>query len=292
MEYLRPKSVGEAAAVLASSRGRILAGGTDLCVQMAEGLCSPEALVDISGIDALRGIEVAKTGKNEGAIRIGACTTIAELAASNLLPTALRQGAQALGSPQIRNLGTIGGNICNASPCGDTLTPLLSLDARFVIRSSEGTRAVEAGAFFTGPKQTVLAPGDILELIELPAASRERLSAFRMIGNRRGQAISQVNAAVSLRIAKGRMSDVRVAVGSVAPIPLRLAKLEAFLIGRDLEELGLEDIAAPIQEGIRPIDDVRSSAAYRRKTTVALVFDALMDCAGQSSGGGKGAGGC
>ena len=104
--------------------------------------------------------------------------------------------------------------------------------------------------------------------------------------------LTLVLAAVSLRIAKGRMSDVRVAVGSVAPIPLRLAKLEAFLIGRDLEELGLEDIAAPIQEGIRPIDDVRSSAAYRRKTTVALVFDALMDCAGQSSGGGKGAGGC
>jgi carbon-monoxide dehydrogenase medium subunit len=284
MEYLRPSTVSEAVEALALTRGRILAGGTDLYVQIAEGICSPEALVDITGIDSLRGIRFARDARGEEMTQIGPCTTMSEIAASDRLPTGLRQGARAVGSPQIRNLGTVGGNVCNASPCGDTLTPLLSLDARFVIRSGTKVRSIASEAFFTGPKRTVLEPTEILEAIELPASCRGKSSAFRMIGNRKGQAVSQVNAAVSLRVVDGRMSDVRVAVGSVAPIPLRLVKLEKHLTGEAVRDVCLDELAQPIQEEIRPIDDVRASADYRRRVAVALVLDALMDCLGRSRG--------
>jgi len=289
MRYIKPNSVGEAADLLESSQGMILAGGTDACVYMAEGVCSPEALIDVGGIESMRGIRIVKNDREEEAIRIGACTTMGEIASSEELPACLRQGARAVGSPQIRNLGTIGGNICNASPCGDTLAPLLTLDARFVLRSAGGTRIVESGDFFTGPKQTVLESSEILEFIELPATSRAKASAFRMIGNRKGQAISQVNASVSATIVDGKLSDVRVAVGSVAPIPLRLERLEEFLTGKGFQEVSLAEIRETVLEGIRPIDDVRSSAAYRQEVTVALVFDALAECADQASGEGEGA---
>jgi CO/xanthine dehydrogenase FAD-binding subunit len=292
MRYLKPSSVDEAANLLDSSQGMILAGGTDACVYMAEGFCHPETLIDLSDIDSLQGIQVAVNDHKEETIMIGACTTVAEIAASKAIPKCLRQGARAIGSPQIRNLATLGGNICNASPCGDTLAPLLTLDARFVLRSSGGTRTVESGDFFTGPKQTVLEPNEILEAIELPATSCGKASAFRMIGNRNGQAISQANASVCLTIVEGTMSDLRVAVGSVAPVPLRLEKLETFLAGKRIDEISLAEIRGPVLEGIRPIDDVRSSATYRQEVTVALIFDALADCAGQDSVELEGEGSC
>ena len=292
MRYLKPSSVDEAANLLDSSQGMILAGGTDACVYMAEGLCHPETLIDLGDISSLRGIQITVNDRKDETILIGACTTIAEIAASKAIPKCLRQGAQAIGSPQIRNLGTIGGNICNASPCGDTLAPLLTLDARFVLRSSGGTRTVESGDFFTGPKQTILEPNEILESIELPATSRGKVSAFRMIGNRNGQAISQANASVCLTIVEGIMSDPRVAVGSVAPVPLRLEKLETFLAGKRIEEISRAEIKGPVLERIRPIDDVRSSATYRQEVTVALIFDALADCADQYSIEREGASAC
>jgi len=282
MEYLRPSSVDEAVGLLDSSRGMVLAGGTDACVYMAEGICSPETIIDIGHLDALRGIEIASSERVE-LIRIGACTTIAEVAASPVLPASLRQGAQAVGSPQIRNLGTIGGNVCNASPCGDTLTPLLTLDASFVLRSAQGTRAVQSREFFTGPKQTLLQPDEILKFIEIPLPACTWTSAFRMIGNRKGQAISQVNAAAGFCINDGVVSKVRVAVGSVAPVPLRLEALEQSLEGRGIDEINLEAIQELVLEGIRPIDDVRSTATYRQDVTVALVFDCLMACANQAT---------
>ncbi len=290
MNYLKPSSVCEAAEVLESSRGMILAGGTDACVYMAEGFCNPETLIDISGIASLQGIHVIGDDDQGATIRIGACTTIAEIAAAKDLPMGLRQGARAVGSPQIRNLGTIGGNVCNASPCGDTLAPLLSLDARFVLRSSGGTRTIACADFFTGPKKTVLELHELLEFIELPASVSGKASAFRMIGNRKGQAISQANAAVSLAIVDQTMSEVRIAVGSVAPVPLRLKKLEAFLNGKRFDDISPAMIVAPILEEIRPIDDVRCTANYRQEVTVALVFDALAECARQTSAPREGVG--
>jgi CO/xanthine dehydrogenase FAD-binding subunit len=286
MRYLRPSTVEEAVGSLDSTHGMVLAGGTDACVYMAEGICAPDTLIDISGIESLRGIRSVRDGRDEETIRIGACTTIAEIAMDDGLPTCLRQGAKSVGSPQIRNLGTIGGNVCNASPCGDTLTPLLTLDARFILRSVRGTREVPSEEFFAGPKQTTRAVDEILEFIEFRAPSLRQRSAFRMIGNRKGQAISQVNAALSLTMSGEGTSDVRVAVGSVAPVPLRLRALEGVLSGMRIPDVRLSDIRGPILDGIRPIDDVRSTAKYRQEVTIALVFDVLQECA-TSEGAGR-----
>jgi CO/xanthine dehydrogenase FAD-binding subunit len=290
MDYVRPSSIDEATAVLEATQGMILAGGTDACVAIAEGVYSPATLIDISGIESMRGIANSETDRGEAMIRIRACTTMSEIAACEGLPNGLRQGARAVGSPQIRNLGTIGGNICNASPCGDTLAPLLTLDARFVLRSVAGARIVACEDFFTGPKQTVRRNDEILECIDIPARFLGTASAFRMIGNRKGQAISQVNAAASVTWVEGTMTDVRVAVGSVAPVPLRLAEVEEFLTGKRFKDVGTADLRGPVVDGIRPIDDVRSSANYRQEVTVSLILQALADCASQDSSNGEGAG--
>ncbi len=183
--------------------------------------------MDVSGIPELLRLERAPGG----ALRIGAAVRLETLARSADLPACLSQGARAIGSPQIRTLGTLGGNLCNASPCGDTLAPVIALGGRLVLASPEGRREVPAEEFFTGPKTTVLRPGELLvEVLFGPAALAGR-SAFRMIGQREGQAISQVNVAVWLRAEGGRLAEVRAAAGSVAPTPVRLAAAEKLLAG-------------------------------------------------------------
>ena len=276
MEYRVAATVDEALALLGGRDGsRPVAGGTDLAVVLADGLSAPAMLVDVAGIPALRGVRKTAEG-----IAIGAVTTIAEIAARSDLPACLCQGARAIGSPQIRNLATVGGNVCNASPCGDTLSPLVALEAAFVLRSRAGSRTVPAEQFFTGPKKTVLAPGELLVEIRIPAPRLAGRSAFRMIGRRNGQVISQVNAAVWLAVEGGVIREARVAVGSVAPVPLRLKGAEALLTGKTVRGLDLEPVLASAAAGIAPISDVRASLEYRRLVTASLLRDALVEAAG------------
>jgi CO/xanthine dehydrogenase FAD-binding subunit len=279
MEYLIAGSVAEALRLTAGLAGRgrsarYVAGGTDLAVQLAGSPADgqPDALVDVSGIPELLLLERAPGG----ALRIGAAVRLETLARSADLPSCLSQGARAIGSPQIRSLGTLGGNLCNASPCGDTLAPVIALGGRLVLAAAE-RREVPAEEFFTGPKATVLRPGELLvEVVFDPAALAGR-SAFRSIGQREGQAISQVNVAVWLRAEGGRIVEVRTAAGSVAPTPVRLASAEKLLRGRAWSpELGREAGQAAAEE-VRPIDDVRAPAAYRRLLTAALLREALAE---------------
>ena len=284
MQYRKPESIEEALSQAASAAGervKFLAGGTDLVVQITEGVLDPTMLIDISGIDALRVLERDAEG-----LRIGAATTIAEiLEAANGgsgepgLPNCLVQGARSIGSPQIRRLATIGGNVCNASPCGDTLAPLIVLSGSLTLRSGSGSRLVPAEEFFLGPKATVLQPGEILESILIPSSRLEGRSAFRMIGKRNAQVISQVNIAVWLRRADpgAAIEEIRVAAGSVAPIPLRLKKVEELLRDRVPDGSLLEAAKRAVQEEIRPISDVRTSEEYRRSVTAALFRDALAE---------------
>jgi CO/xanthine dehydrogenase FAD-binding subunit len=276
MEYRVATTVDEALEALAGSRGaRPVAGGTDLAVVLADGLSAPPLLVDVAGIPALRGIRRTTEG-----LSIGAATTIAEIAGRIDLPACLGQGARAIGSPQIRNLATIGGNVCNASPCGDTLSPLVALDAAFVLTSRTGTRTVPAEKFFLGPKKTVLAAGELLVEVRIPAARLAGRSAFRMIGKRNGQVISQVNAAVWLSLEGGVIREARAAVGSVAPVPLRLTAAERLLAGKRYAALDLEAVLASVEAQIAPISDVRASLEYRRLVTRSLFADALREAAG------------
>jgi carbon-monoxide dehydrogenase medium subunit len=277
VEYFVPGSIGEALRRVGEEaargrRARFLAGGTDLAVQLADGAPAADTLVDLSGLPELAGIRPQGQG-----LRIGSAVTIEELALRADLPSCLVQGARAIGSPQIRSLGTIGGNLCNASPCGDTLTPVIALDGRLVLLSAEGRREVPAEDFFTGPKATVLREGELLSEVLFGAQALEGGSAFRMIGRRNGQAISQVNVAVWLTCDPGSRAirDVRAAAGSVAPTPIRLARVEALLRGQAGGEELERAAASAAAEEIRPISDVRASADYRRAVTAALLREAL-----------------
>jgi len=289
MEYHVAGSVEEALETFQRHAGprrsaMYVAGGTDLAVQIAEHLVRPQGLIDLARVPALGGIE------RGGALRIGAACTVAALAGAQGLPRCLVQGARAIGSPQIRALATIGGNICNASPCGDTLAPLVALGARFELVSSTGEREVEAERFFTGPKLTVRDSGEILRQITVPEEFLAGSSAFRMIGKRNGQAISQVNLAVWLRLSEssGRIEEIRVAAGSVAPVPLRLEATEGLLRGQAAEQELLDQAQAAAAREVRPITDVRTTETYRRRVISALFREALEEALDQARAGNGG----
>ena len=282
MEYYRPETINDAFA-RKSAESFYIAGGTDLGVMLADAPKVPAALIDLSGIDELKG-----TSTENGMISIGACARIAGIAASAGLPDALTQGASAIGSPQIRNMATIGGNICNASPCGDTLTPLAVLDAVFQLQGPEGKRTVPAADFFTGPKKTVLKEGEILVRVEIPVQAEGSLSGFKMTGKRNGQAISQVNMAVMLMVENGIIKTARVAAGSVAPVPLRLSECEKKLEGAALKDFlpadkggnrALADLAAAAEKEVLPISDVRAGENYRRNVSGSLLADIIAELA-------------
>jgi len=273
MEYCVAHTLEDALALLRSkSKPKLIAGGTDLSVVLADNLITPETLVDIAAIPSLSGVRVSAQG-----ISIGAATRVAEIAASRVLPACLSQGARSIGSPQIRNLATIGGNICNASPCGDTLAPLVALDALFVLTSASGTREVRAEDFFLGPKKTVIRADELLVEIRIDERHGEGSSAFRMIGKRNGQAISQVNVAVWLVVEKGVIRETRAAIGSVAPIPLRLRKTEEMLRGRSIEAIDMGKVLAALDAEIAPISDVRANVEYRRLVSGALFRECLEE---------------
>jgi CO/xanthine dehydrogenase FAD-binding subunit len=285
MEYLLAGSTEEALGLVsglaaAGRRACYVAGGTDLAVQLAGEAAQapsepPVALVDVSGIPELLRLETGPEG-----LRIGASIRLETLARRQDLPACLVQGARAIGSPQVRALGTLGGNLCNASPCGDTLAPVIALGGRLVLASPGGRRELPAEEFFTGPKATVLRPGELLVEVRFETRALKGRSAFRYIGQRQGQAISQVNVAVWVRDGSGRIEEIRAAAGSVAPTPMRLKAAESLLLGRAWsDELGRQAGQAAAAE-VRPIDDVRAPAAYRRLLTAALLREALEEACG------------
>lgn len=276
MKYLFPTTIKEALEHISSEKdSKFIAGGTDLIIQISDGFIIPQMLIDISHIKKLKKIERIEEG-----FKIGAAVTLGEIASSKFLPQCLIQGAKSIGSPQIRNLGTIGGNICNASPCGDILTPIIVLEGELVLISPYGKRKISAKDFFVGPKKTVIVKDEILsEIIFKKKYLKEGRSSFRKIGKRNGQTISQVNVAiwVKKRGKANEIEDIRVAVGSVAPIPLRLEKVEIFLKGRTINQEVLKDALKVIDEQIKPISDVRASENYRRMVIGSLFQDAFKE---------------
>lgn len=276
MKYLFPISTKEALEYISSEKdSKIIAGGTDLIIQISDGFITPQMLIDISHIEKLKKIERIEEG-----FKIGAAVTLGEIASSKFLPQCLIQGAKSIGSPQIRNLGTIGGNICNASPCGDILTPIIVLEGELILISPYGKRIIPAKDFFIGPKKTIITENEILtEIVFKKLFSNEENSSFRKIGKRNGQTISQVNVAIWLKKRKksNEIEDIRIAVGSVAPIPLKLEKVEIFLKGRTINQEILKDALKVIDKQIKPISDVRASENYRRMVIGSLFQDTFKE---------------
>ena len=271
-QYHRPTSLVEAFRLKGETPGsRYIAGGTDMFVDLRQGDVQTPALVSLRNIQSLSGIEVGE------AIRIGAVTPVADLikhaeVAQN--HPVLVEAARQMGSVQTRNLATVGGNLCNASPCADLAPPLLVLDARVEISSPEGTRELPLDAFFAGPGSSRLEADEVLTTIIVDSCPPGSSATFIKKG-RVAMDLSQVSAAVLLRIENDRCVRARVAVGSVAPTPLRLQEVEALLENQTITtELvaKVRDLAASL---VSPITDVRATAEYRRHMTGVLVERAI-----------------
>lgn len=275
--YEKAKTLPEAIALFAANSGRfpVLAGGTDIIVQMRSGLISPKGLVDISALDELK-----KIGEIENCIEIGACATHASIANSELvreyLPV-LSEACSTVGATQIQNRGTIGGNIMNASPAGDTLTVIMALCADLLVQSVSGERWVSAEKFFTGYRKTAVGTGELLTKIRFPKMHKEDVARFYKIGTRKAQAISKVVMCVRARVNYGGIENIAIAIGSVAPTTVRLPGTEALLCGKAINAALIDKARHSIEDEVHPIDDVRSTAAYRRFVCSSLLVKFLKE---------------
>jgi CO/xanthine dehydrogenase FAD-binding subunit len=275
VEYLVPADVDAAVRMLGEER-LVLAGGTDLYPQHVGRPLAP--VIDIGGLSELRGIH-----ETADAYRIGALTRWADIAGA-ALPSrfdGLRAAAIQVGSVQVQNAGTVGGNLCNASPAADGIPPLMSLDASVELTSIAGTRVLPLGAFLTGYRQTALQPGELLTAVLIPRGEADAArSAFLKLGLRRYLVISVVMVAVVVTLDEGgRITEARVAVGACSPVAQRLRSLESRLVGRSPDDLDVATIDEHLA-ALSPIDDVRATADYRRRAAAELVRRALMRCGG------------
>jgi len=267
VDYSRPDDLISALAILDRGKRVILAGGTDLYPAMAgRGLTGP--VLDLTAVPELRSIASRPAG-----LRIGACATWAEIAAADLPPAlaALQQAAVDVGGRQIQNAGTIGGNLCNASPAADGVPPLLALDAAVELTSAGDQRTLALADFITGPRQTTLRPGEMLTAVMIPAVALAGRSMFAKLGARRYLVISIVSVAVRLVEREGRVADAAVAVGACSGVARRLPAVETALVGATWAEAAGRIDDAMVASALDPLDDVRGSAGYRRAAAATMV---------------------
>ena len=265
-DYLRPTSLNEALQALARP-WTVLAGGTDFYPARV-GRAIDDNVLDITAIAALRGIVAGPDGW-----RLGATTTWSELIEAELPPlfNGLKQAAREVGGRQIQNVGTLAGNLCNASPAADGVPPLLALDAEVELAGRAGIRRLPVAAFITGNRRTVLAPGELLVALHVPKPGRLARSAFLKLGARRYLVISIAMAAATLEIEADRIVSARVAVGACSAVAQRLPALEAALAGAPLDRRLADRVEAAQLAPLSPIDDVRGSAGYRSDAVVTLL---------------------
>jgi carbon-monoxide dehydrogenase medium subunit len=259
-----PQSLDDCLKILADHGGRakLLAGGTDLLPQMKHGLLKPALVVDLSGIDRVRRVD-----NGSGGLRIGAAVTARELEVHPALGGAYRsiaESAALVGSLQVRNLATVGGNLCNAAPSADMAPPLVALEAQAVIAGAKGERRVPIADFFTGVRKTVLVPNELLVELIVPAPGPNSGGQYLRHTPRRELDIAVVGVASQLTMANGRCAKARIALASVAPTPVRATAAERALEGQALTPELIERAATLAIEAAKPISDQRGSVEFRK----------------------------
>jgi carbon-monoxide dehydrogenase medium subunit len=280
-DYEKPKSLEQTIALLQQKKRnpKVLAGGTDLLVQMKEGLFSYGLLVDIKAVPELIKIEADKNG----ALSFGAAVTMTELIdwirSHPGYWSGLVLGADSVGSPQIRNRATVVGNICRASPSADTVPGLIALDAIVKISGTKGERSITLGEFITGPGQTALSGDEIVVSISLPKPAGPTELVYIKQGMRRAMDLAAVSVAVRLTAnsSKSAIVTARIVLGAVAPTPLRLEEGEALLVEEGIGTDVLEKLGRMACERSQPISDVRASADYRYETVQVLTKRATTE---------------
>jgi carbon-monoxide dehydrogenase medium subunit len=260
-----PSSVDDCLQILADrgADAKLVAGGTDLVPQLKNGLLKPRWVVDLSGVSRLRTLAV-EDGKG---LRIGAAVTARELELHSAVRAgyvALAESGALVGSVQVRNLATVGGNLCNAAPSADMVPPLLALDAEAVIAGTRGQRRVPLATFFLGVRRTVLGPDELLLEIEVPAPAPRSGGQYLRHTPRRELDIAVVGVASQLTLANGMCAKARIALAAVAPVPLRATEAEGALEGHAVTPALIERAAQLAVEAARPISDQRGSVEFRR----------------------------
>jgi CO/xanthine dehydrogenase FAD-binding subunit len=274
-----PRDLFEAYERLTAEPATPIAGGTDLMVRISGEIgAPPERLLDLSHVDELAGITL-----ESGSLVLGARTTYTEIRRSAIVRAhlpALVEASATIGAIQIQNRGTLGGNIANASPAGDTLPILLATDAMILVGGQRGEREIAAKDFFVAYRKTALAPDELILHVRFPLPAGRQVR-FRKVGTRRAQAISKVVLAASWRDGgHDGWSDVRVAFGSVAATPIRAAATERVLEGRRPTPQVADEAAETLAGELEPIDDVRSTAEYRRTVAARILHRVIREAGG------------
>jgi aerobic carbon-monoxide dehydrogenase medium subunit len=279
IDYYRANSVTEAVSLLGQHSGaKVLAGGHSLIPLMNLRLANPGVLIDIGRIDALKGI----SGGN-GAVRIGSLTTHAAIAASNDVPRALSEAAGMVGDPQVRNRGTIGGNIAHADPASDLPTVLTALGATIHVTGAGGDRSIAATDFFTGILETALKPGEIVTAIEVPADGKGSGSAYAKLANPASR-YAMVGAAATLSVQGNRCTAAGVAIGGLTPKATKASSVEAALVGQTLNTDTIAAAAGAVQNdlGDEIMEDIHASTGYRKAMATVFVQRALTAAVGRA----------
>ncbi|HEX9630758.1 MAG TPA: xanthine dehydrogenase family protein subunit M [Pyrinomonadaceae bacterium] len=271
-----PATLGEALDVLAADDGmwRPFAGGTDLMVLLEAGKLPHKNYLNIWNLKELRGVEVT-----DQHVTLGALTTYTEVQQEKVLQQEfpmLCQAASETGGLAIQNRGTLGGNIVNASPAADSPPALLVYDAELELVSLNQSRWVPYHGFHTGYKEMIIRPDELLTRIRLPRRREELRHYYRKVGTRKAQAISKVCFAGTAQVRAETIEDLRIALGSVAPVPLRCVKTEDALRGSELNQATIDRARAVMADEIVPIDDIRSTSNYRHKVSLNLLADFLQ----------------
>ena len=287
-DFIEPHSLGEALSLLSApdARAVVLAGGTGLTVDVRRGKISPRRVLSLWGVPQLQGVRQQESG----AVSIGALATASDLAdlfAQRPQTLAISEAARLVGSRQIQNAATIGGNICRASPCADLVPPLLCLGARVALVGPRGSREADVDGFVTGPRRTARADTEILTSVHLPPQHAGSATAFLKIMRRRATdlAIVSVCALVEWDKSGDRILRCRIALGSVAPFPFLSRRAEEILTGTSLSGDVLRRAAAAAREEATPISDIRASLEYRRGMIEVLVCRAVSIAAERARGG-------
>jgi CO/xanthine dehydrogenase FAD-binding subunit len=279
-EYHTPVSIVEALDLMAhhGNNGRFIAGGTDLLPAMKKREIMPEHLVSLSGIAALKGIVVDMKGD----VQIGALATLAEIERSDIVNKQfppLRDAVNVMASAQVRTLATIGGNLCSAVPSADTAPPLIALNASLSLIGPGGERNVPVEDFFTGPKESVCRANEILAAILIPKPEPLSSGCYLKLMRRHAMDLALVGVAACLKLDgdKKVCKKARVALGAVAPIPIRVPEVEALLINRAIDETLVTEAARIAGMQCRPISDIRASLEYRCSMVEVITRRAVME---------------
>lgn len=272
-DYLVPDSLDGAVRMLETkgATSRILNGGTDLVLQMKQGAVHPTSVIDVKLIPELNRLEWS----HDGGLHIGAAVTLSKLLSFPALPKeygVLLQACAVIGSVQVRNRGTVGGNIANAAPSADSAPPLLCLEARVMLASAKGTRTVNLADFFTAPGRTVMADDELLVEIEVPTPPSPAAGWYLRHTTREAMdiAVAGVASFMAMSPQSRQVAQARIALGAVASTPIRARRAEACLLGKEVTPDIIEEAAEQAAAEANPISDIRASAEYRRHLVKVL----------------------